>query len=195
MTASISKDNSHKKKAGCIDLSSDGAGRVKRDNALSSAPHSVSSARNSARSLWHMNNKLRGAHWALTPELGEDQETHWGRSQKISANCLCTKFFEISSGHGRPCRKSWTSAPQLKMRFRADAVIGDKLFHPWPTILAPSKEVPRPRPGKVPKRASESTSPKCRYRWPRKVPKEVLRIPHLCPKDPSVLFLVRSPIP
>ena len=34
------------------------------------------------------------------------------RGQKINANFFCTKFFDNPSGHGRPRRKSWTSAPK-----------------------------------------------------------------------------------
>ena len=35
------------------------------------------------------------------------------RGPKINADFFCTKFFGNSSGHGRPCRKSWTSAPKI----------------------------------------------------------------------------------
>ena len=41
---------------------------------LSFTANSVSSAKNSVSSLWHTNNRLRGAHWALSPELGEGQK-------------------------------------------------------------------------------------------------------------------------
>ena len=34
------------------------------------------------------------------------------RGQKLNANFFCTKFFGNPSGHGRPRRKSWTSAPK-----------------------------------------------------------------------------------
>ena len=34
------------------------------------------------------------------------------RDQKINANFFWTKFFDNPSGHGRPRRKSWTSAPK-----------------------------------------------------------------------------------
>ena len=37
---------------------------------------------------------------------------HFVRAQNINANFLCTKFFDNPSGHGRPRRKSWTSAPK-----------------------------------------------------------------------------------
>ena len=36
--------------------------------------NSVSSAKNSVSSLWHIDNRLKGAHWALSPELGEAQQ-------------------------------------------------------------------------------------------------------------------------
>ena len=48
---------------------------------LSSTRNSVSSAKNSVSSLWHTNNRPRGAHWVLSPELG-DGKTHWVRCLK-----------------------------------------------------------------------------------------------------------------
>ena len=50
------------------------------------------------------------------------------RGQKINANFFCTKFFENPSGHGRPRRKSWTSAP--KTVFFCGPGDGEKLFDP-----------------------------------------------------------------
>ena len=50
------------------------------------------------------------------------------RGQKINANFFCTKFFENPSGHGRPRRKSWTSAP--KSAFSCGPGDGEKLFDP-----------------------------------------------------------------
>ena len=38
--------------------------------------------KNSVSSLWHANNRLRGTHWVLSPELGEGQKTHWARCLK-----------------------------------------------------------------------------------------------------------------
>ena len=43
-------------------------------------------------------------------------------AKRISANFLCTKFSENPSSHGRPRRKSWTSAP--KVHFPAAPVMG-----------------------------------------------------------------------
>ena len=51
------------------------------------------------------------------------------RGQKINANFFCTKFFDNPSGHGRPRRKSWTSAP--KNAFSCGPGGGEKLFDPW----------------------------------------------------------------
>ena len=51
------------------------------------------------------------------------------RGQKINANFFCTKFFKTASGHGRPRRKSWTSAP--KIAFSCGPGGGEKLFDPW----------------------------------------------------------------
>ena len=51
------------------------------------------------------------------------------RGQKINANFFCTKFFENPSGHERPRRKSWTSAP--KSVFSCGSGDGEKLFDPW----------------------------------------------------------------
>ena len=50
------------------------------------------------------------------------------RGQKIDANFFCTKFFENPSGHGRPHRKSWTSAPISA--FFCGPGDGEKLFDP-----------------------------------------------------------------
>ena len=51
------------------------------------------------------------------------------RGQKINANFFCTNFFNNPSGHGRPRRKSWTSAP--KSAFSCGPGGGEKLFDPW----------------------------------------------------------------
>ena len=51
------------------------------------------------------------------------------RGQKINANFFCIKFFENPSGHRRPHRKSWTSAP--KSGFSCGPADGEKLFDPW----------------------------------------------------------------
>ena len=50
------------------------------------------------------------------------------RGQKINANFFRTKFFDNPSGHGRPHRKSWTSAP--KSAFSCGPGGGEKLFDP-----------------------------------------------------------------
>ena len=50
------------------------------------------------------------------------------RGQTINANIFCTKFFENPSGHGRPHRKSWTSAP--KSALFCGPGDGEKLFDP-----------------------------------------------------------------
>ena len=49
---------------------------------LSSTTNSVSSVKNSVRSLWHANNRLRWAHWALSLELSEGQKPYWARCLK-----------------------------------------------------------------------------------------------------------------
>ena len=51
------------------------------------------------------------------------------RGRKINANFFCTKFFNHPLGHGRPRRKSWTSAP--KSAFCCGPGGGEKLFDPW----------------------------------------------------------------
>ena len=48
--------------------------------------------------------------------------------QTINANFFCTKFFENSSGHARPRRKSWTSTPTSA--FFCGPGDGEKLFDP-----------------------------------------------------------------
>ena len=40
------------------------------------------------------------------------EQSTLARGQKINANFFCTEFFENPSGHGRPHRKSWKSAPK-----------------------------------------------------------------------------------
>ena len=52
----------------------------------------------------------------------------FNRGQKINANFFCTKFLDNPSGHGRPRRKSWTSAP--KSAFSCGPGGGEKLFDP-----------------------------------------------------------------
>ena len=52
------------------------------ENSLSFTANSVSSAKGSVSSLWHTNNRLRGTHWARSPELSEPQKTHWVRCLK-----------------------------------------------------------------------------------------------------------------
>ena len=47
-----------------------------RENSLSSAANSVSSAKKLGEFALAHNNRLRGTHCALYPELGEDQTTH-----------------------------------------------------------------------------------------------------------------------
>ena len=48
---------------------------------------------------------------------------------KNQRKLFCTKFFDNPSGHGRPRRKSWTSAP--KSAFSCGPGGGEKLFDPW----------------------------------------------------------------
>ena len=50
------------------------------------------------------------------------------RGQKINANFFCTKYLDNPSGHGRPHRKSWMSAP--KSAFVCGPGDGEKLFDP-----------------------------------------------------------------
>ena len=50
------------------------------------------------------------------------------RGPKNERKLFCTKFFENPSGHGRPRRKSWASAP--KDEFFCGPGDGEKLFDP-----------------------------------------------------------------
>ena len=61
-------------------------------------------------------------YWGVTTTL-------FVAGQKINANFFGTKFFDNPSGHGRPRRKSWTSAP--KSAFSCGPSGGEKLFDPW----------------------------------------------------------------
>ena len=49
-------------------------------------------------------------------------------AEKSTQTFFCTKLFENPSGHGRPRRKSWTSAP--KSAFSCGPADGEKLFDP-----------------------------------------------------------------
>ena len=49
----------------------------------------------------------------------------WAKNQR---KFFCTKFFDNPSGHGRPHRKSWTSAP--KSAFSCGPGGGEELFDP-----------------------------------------------------------------
>ena len=95
------------------------------------------------KKLGHPSPKLESATWEnilQTPRMntcketcseGTDYHRHQDykiRGQKINANFFCTKFFDNPSGHGRPRRKSWTSAP--KSAFSCGPGGGEKLFDP-----------------------------------------------------------------
>ena len=54
------------------------------------------------------------------------------RGQKINANFFGKEFFDNPSGHGRPRRKSWTSAP--KSAFSCGPSGGEKLFAGHPGV-------------------------------------------------------------
>ena len=73
---------------------------------------------------------MQNHHPCTEPPEMENLETI-DRGQKINANFFCTKFFENPSGHGRPRRKSWTSAP--KSGFSCGPGDGEKLFDPRPS--------------------------------------------------------------
>ena len=66
---------------------------------------------------------------AYSATLPTDQVRSSFRGRKINANFFCTKFFDNPSGHGRPRRKSWTSAP--KSAFSCGPGGGEKHFDPW----------------------------------------------------------------
>ena len=65
------------------------------------------------------------------------------RGQNINANFFCTMFFDNPSGHGRPRRKSWTSAPKSAFSCGPDG--GEKLFDPWASGRK-GQECPRENP-------------------------------------------------
>ena len=59
-----------------------------------------------------------------------DEKSGFGLgAKKINANVFGTKFFNNPSGHGRPCRKSWTSSP--RSAFSCGPGGGEKLFDLW----------------------------------------------------------------
>ena len=61
--------------------------------------------------------------------------------QKINANFFCTNFLDNPSGHGRPHRKSWMSAPESA--FSCGPGSGQKLFDPWGASGRKGQECPR----------------------------------------------------
>ena len=61
-------------------------------------------------------------------------------ARKINVIFCCGKFFDNPSGHGRPRRKSWTSAP--KSAFSCGPGGGEKLFDPWASARK-GQECPR----------------------------------------------------
>ena len=60
--------------------------------------------------------------------LRQQKETITTRGQSIKATVFCTKSFENPSGHGRPRRKSWMSAPRSV--FSCSPGDREKLFDP-----------------------------------------------------------------
>ena len=83
------------------------------------------------RSFWYLLS-ISGASVKVSKGLRCHDESHnpsFVRGQKINANFFCTRFFKNASGHGRPRRKSWTSAP--KSAFSCGPGGGEKLFDPW----------------------------------------------------------------
>ena len=67
----------------------------------------------------------------LTNITSRDAKHACIRGQKINANLFCTKFFDNPSGHGRPRRQSWTSAP--KSAFSCGPVVGRNFLTPGHT--------------------------------------------------------------
>ena len=76
---------------------------------------------------------IRECHMTLKlawPQLDAQSGARWQvQGAKKSTQTFCTKFFNDPSGHGRPRRKSWTSAP--KSAFSCGPGGGEKLFDPW----------------------------------------------------------------
>ena len=64
--------------------------------------------KNSVSSLCCTNKRLRGTHWVLSPEPGEDQKAHWARCLKpcspkpYSARCFLKRYFHQISILERP---------------------------------------------------------------------------------------------
>ena len=84
----------------------------RRENSLSSTANSVSSARNSVSSRLHTNNRLKGTHWARSPELSEPRKTHWVR-------CLKPYFPKPYSARSRP----------VAMRAGKNALLCQSFYH------------------------------------------------------------------
>ena len=71
---------------------------------LSFGANSVSSAKNSVSSLWHTTNRLRGAHWVPSPELGEGKKTHWAQCLKPCSQKPCSASFRHLSCSAQVCQ-------------------------------------------------------------------------------------------
>ena len=70
---------------------------------LSSGANSVSPAKNSVSSFWHTNNRLRGTHWARSPELSEPRKTHRVRCLKpYSPKPYSGRFRCMAGGDQKP---------------------------------------------------------------------------------------------
>ena len=63
---------------------------------LSFTAHLVSCAKHSVSLFWLTENRLRGTHWVLSPELGEGQKTHWVRDLKPYSPKPYSAHFRVS---------------------------------------------------------------------------------------------------
>ena len=104
---------------------------------LSSAANSVSSAKNSVSSLWHTNKRLRGTHWALSPELSEGAKKLtefgvWNRALRNFiwpiSNCISASVFSqdramcLSRFLGRGCDEALFSEKKGFSMKRGEAI-------------------------------------------------------------------------
>ena len=58
------------------------------------------------------------------PPFGASRTPTISRAKKSTQTFFCTKFFDNRSGHGRPRRKSWSSAKKKEVRFPVAPVVG-----------------------------------------------------------------------
>ena len=106
-----------------------------RENSLSSATISVSSAKSSVSPVWHINTRPRGPHWVLSPELGEGQKTHAVLCLKP---CFPWRQFKGQTRLGVTGLRASDSEP-LRGKSASERVSSEDLWKPLKDLWKPLK--------------------------------------------------------